>query len=82
LASLNSIWRHTNTWKGENPTLFDVLAVNLVNARKPYTLAALHVEVAADGLTKPVDGAKANASVALEIDAAAFMQNFVELLVR
>jgi inosine-uridine nucleoside N-ribohydrolase len=26
LAALNSIWRHTNTWKGENPTLFDVLA--------------------------------------------------------
>jgi inosine-uridine nucleoside N-ribohydrolase len=82
LASLNSIWRHTNTWKGQDPTLFDVLAVDLVNARTPYKLTSLHVDVAADGLTKPVDGAKANASVALEIDAAAFMQNFVELLLR
>jgi purine nucleosidase len=82
LASLNSIWRHTNTWKGENPTLFDVLAVDLVNARRPFKLTALHVEVASDGLTKVVDGAKANASVALEIDASAFMQNFVESLVR
>jgi purine nucleosidase len=82
LASLNSIWRHTNTWKGVDPTLFDVLAVDLVEARKPYKLAALHVDVAADGLTKVVEGTKANASVALEIDAATFMQNFVETLVR
>ncbi|MEO8018300.1 MAG: nucleoside hydrolase [Pseudomonadota bacterium] len=82
LASLNSIWRHTNTWKGENPTLFDVLAVDLVTPRRPYKLTPLHVEVAADGLTTPVDAAKANASVALEVDAAAFMRDFVELLVR
>src|SRR6185295_17847661 len=41
LASLNSIWRHTNTWKAENPTLFDVLAAELVEPRTPRRLAAL-----------------------------------------
>jgi len=82
LASLNSIWRHTNTWKGENPTLFDVLAVELVNPRKPYELKALNIEVAADGLTQPREGAKPNAQVALDVDAAAFMKEFVERLTR
>jgi inosine-uridine nucleoside N-ribohydrolase len=82
LASLNSIWRHTNTWKAENPTLFDVLAVDLVSPRKPYKMAALHIEVAADGLTQPVAATKPNASVALEVDDAAFMRDLVELLIR
>jgi inosine-uridine nucleoside N-ribohydrolase len=82
LAALNSIWRHTNTWKGENPTLFDVLAVNLVNSRKPYALKALRIEVEADGLTRPIDGGKPNAEVALEVGPATFMNEFVELLVR
>jgi len=82
LASLNSIWRHTNTWKAENPTLFDVLAVELVNPRTPYPLTALHVDVTQDGLTQPVDGAKSNAAIALAVDAAAFMDAFVERLVR
>ena len=80
LAALNSIWRHTNTWKGENPTLFDTLAVELVSPRKPYALSALHVEVTADGLTRTLDGEKANAQVALELDAAAFMSDVVGLL--
>src|SRR5262249_41900517 len=53
LASLNSIWRHTNTWKSVDPTLFDVLAVELVAPRHPYELTALHIDVAADGLTTP-----------------------------
>jgi inosine-uridine nucleoside N-ribohydrolase len=79
LASLNSIWRHTNTWKAENPTLFDVLAVELVAPRTPYTLASLRVEVADDGLTQPVAGTP-NAQVALEVDAAAFMRDFVARL--
>jgi len=82
LAALNSIWRHTNTWKGENPTLFDVLAVELVAPRTPYKLAAIHIDVEADGLTKPVPGGKPNARVALDVDAAAFMQEFVARLVR
>jgi purine nucleosidase len=81
LAALNSIWRHTNTWKGENPTLFDVLAVELVAPRKSYELTPLRIEVADDGLTRPVDGAP-NAQVALAVDVAAFMQEFVGRLTR
>jgi inosine-uridine nucleoside N-ribohydrolase len=75
LAALNSIWRHTNTWKGENPTLFDVLAVELVAAR--YPLTALHIDVADDGLTVVRGAAPANAQVALKVDAAAFMAGFL-----
>ena len=80
LAALNSIWRHTNTWKGEHPTLFDVLAVELVAPRTPYKLTALNIEVAADGLTKPVSGREPNAQVALAVDAPAFMKEFVTTL--
>jgi inosine-uridine nucleoside N-ribohydrolase len=80
LAALNSIWRHTNTWKAENPTLFDVLAVALVEPRHPYPLKALHIEVADDGLTQVASGGKANARVALEVDAAAFMKEFVDAI--
>lgn len=82
LAALNSIWRHTNTWKAENPTLFDVLAVELVAPRAPYKLAAIHIDVEADGLTRPVPGGKPNAQVALDVEATAFMQEFVTRLVR
>jgi hypothetical protein len=62
------------------PTLFDVLAIELVNPRSPYELSALRIEVAADGLTKPVPDGKPNARVALEVDIAAFMKNFVDAL--
>ena len=79
LAALNSIWRHTNTWKGENPTLFDVLAVELVAPRTPYPLTGLRVVVANDGLTQAVAGAT-NARVALKVDAAAFLDGFVRRL--
>jgi purine nucleosidase len=82
LAALNSIWRHTNTWKGENPTLFDVLAVELVMPRRAYELTALHIEVATDGTTKPVAGGKPNAQIALKVDEPLFMREFVERLTR
>ena len=81
LAALNSIWRHTNTWKGENPTLFDVLPVELVMPRTPYELTALRIEVGADGSTKPVPG-KPNAQVAIKVDEPRFMREFVERLTR
>ncbi len=77
LAALNSIWRHTNHWKGEDPTLFDVLAVELVAPRTPYKLTALSVEVAADGLTGLKTGGKPNAQVALVVDVPTFMKDFV-----
>ena len=82
LASLEQIWRYTNHWKGDLPTLFDVLAVDLVQPRKPIKLMALHIEVAADGFTAPVGTAKPNAQVALDVDVTTFMNDFVELLVR
>src|SRR4029078_9642084 len=80
LASLNSIWRHTNTWKAENPTLFDVLAVDLAVPGSRYGLEALHIDVKDDGLTVTVAGAPRNAEVALTIDAGHFMQYFVATL--
>jgi purine nucleosidase len=80
LASLDQIWRYTNHWKGNDPTLFDVLAVELVNPRAPYKLTALHVEVAEDGLTRLVEGLEPNCQVALEVNAGAFLQEFVERL--
>ncbi|MFL6576913.1 MAG: nucleoside hydrolase [Povalibacter sp.] len=82
LASLNSIWRHTNTWKGENPILFDVLAVNLVISRKPYKMASMHVDVGNDGLTKVVEGTKPNADVALAVEPDAVMKEFVDVVTR
>ena len=78
LAALNSIWRHTNPWKGENPTLFDVLAVELVAPRRPREMKALHIDVEADGLTRVVPGRAANAQLALTVDAEAFMKAFVD----
>jgi inosine-uridine nucleoside N-ribohydrolase len=80
LGALDQIWRHTNHWKGNDPTLFDVLAVELVNPRKPYPLTSIHIEVADDGLTRPVPGGKANAEVALDVDVASFMKDFVAAL--
>jgi inosine-uridine nucleoside N-ribohydrolase len=82
LAALDQVWRYTNHWKGDMPTLFDVLAVDLVNPRKPYKLTALRIEVADDGLTRPTDTGKPNADVALDVDIAAYMNDFVERLVR
>jgi purine nucleosidase len=80
LGALDQIWRYTNHWKGDMPTLFDVLAIELVNAQRPYKLSELRIEVAADGLTTPVPKGKPNARVALEVDIAAFMKAFVDSL--
>jgi inosine-uridine nucleoside N-ribohydrolase len=80
LAALNSVWRHTNTWKAENPTLFDLLAVNLVSSRKPYKMASLRIDVSADGFTRPAKEGKANADVAIAADSASVMNEFVELM--
>src|SRR4029079_4067881 len=77
LAALNSIWRHTNTWKGENPILFDVLAVELVAPRRPYELTVLHIDVADDGLTAVRTDTVANAQVALRVDPVQSMSGFL-----
>ena len=81
LGALDQIWRYTNHWKGNDPTLFDVLAVELVAPRTPYKLTSLSIEVAADGLTKPANGTP-NAQVALAVDVPAFMKEFVATLTR
>jgi inosine-uridine nucleoside N-ribohydrolase len=80
LASLDQIWRYTNHWKGNDPTLFDVLAVELVVPRTEFPLTALRIDVAPDGLTSPVQGGKPNAQVALNVDVAKFMKDFVARL--
>jgi purine nucleosidase len=82
LSALDQVWRHTNHWKGDLPTLFDVLAVDLVNPRKHYKLTPLNIEVAEDGSTRPVAGRKPNAQIALDVDVASYLNDFVELLVR
>jgi inosine-uridine nucleoside N-ribohydrolase len=80
LGALDQVWRYTNHWKGNDPTLFDVLAVELVAPRTAYKLTALNLEVSADGLTKPVTGGAPNAQVALAVDIPAFMKEFVTTL--
>ncbi len=86
LGSLDQIWRYTNHWKGDQPTLFDVLALELVvpgkeGPRRPYELKSLAIEVTDEGLTRPVDG-KPNAQVAVSVDIPAFMEEFVQRLTR
>nr|AQQ74665.1 hypothetical protein [uncultured bacterium] len=81
LASLDQIWRYTNHWQGDLPTLFDVLAVELVAPTRPHQLSALRLVVREDGLTAPVDGTP-NAQVALQVDTASFMNDFVARLTR
>jgi purine nucleosidase len=76
LASLDFIWRHTNTWKGDIPVLHDVLAVALVSAPQLATLTPLHLDIADNGLTKLVVGEKANATVALAAEPVAFLHDF------
>lgn len=80
LAALDQIWRYTNHWKGDQPTLFDVLPVELVNPARPYTLTPLSLEVTEEGLTRPIDGGKPNAQVAVSVDIASFMADFVRRL--
>jgi len=82
LAALNSIWRHTNTWKGENPTLFDVLAVELVAPQAPYKLTPINIEITPEGLIRPVTGGEPNSQVALAVDVPAFMKDFVARLTK
>lgn len=82
LAALNSVWRHTNHWKGENPTLFDNLAVALVATPGIAPLTPMHLVVEADGLTREIAGRPANAQVALTCDVPAFLAYFTQRLTR
>jgi inosine-uridine nucleoside N-ribohydrolase len=64
-----------------DPTLFDNLAVALVATPGIAPLTALHIEVEADGLTRPVEGRPPNARIALTCDRDAFLQYFTKRLV-
>lgn len=82
LAALNSIWRHTNTWGGTDPTLFDNLAVALVATPDVVPLTPMHLTVEADGLTREVPDRPANARVALTADPKAFLDYFLARMER
>lgn len=82
LASLDFIWTHTNTWKGDMPTLFDELAVALVATPDILPLTPLHLEVADDGLTREIADRAPNAQVALTSKPAAFLEYFTARLAR
>lgn len=82
LGALDQVWRYTNHWKGDQPTLFDVLAIELASPAKTFDLESLHIEVADDGLTRPVSGRKPNAKASIAVDIPAFMSEFVETLAR
>ncbi|HUQ11636.1 MAG TPA: nucleoside hydrolase [Steroidobacteraceae bacterium] len=81
LGALDQIWRYTNHWKGDVPTLFDVLAVELAIEGPRYELRDLRVEVTDEGFTRPVEGLP-NAKVAVTANVARFMDEFVARLVR
>ncbi len=80
LASLDFIWKRTNTWKADTPTLFDNLAVALVATPGLVPLTPLHLVVEADGLTRAIAGRAPNAQVALTSDPAAFLEYFTARL--
>ena len=81
LAALDQVWRYTNHWQGDQPTLFDVLAVELVSRERHYDLRPLRLEVTPEGLTRPGEG-QPNASVALDVDVERFMGDFVARLAK
>lgn len=82
LASLDFIWRRTNTWKADKPTLFDSLAVALVASPGLVPLTPVHVVVEADGLTRVIADRPPNARVALTSDPAAFLEYVTSRLAR
>lgn len=82
LAALDFTWRHTNHWGGENPTLFDNLAVALVATPGLVPLTPMHLVVEADGLTREVADRPPNARVALTSEPKVFLEYFTARLER
>jgi purine nucleosidase len=82
LAALDFVWRHTNHWKGENPTLFDNLAVALVATPDVVPLTSMHLVVEADGLTRELADRPPNAQVALTCEPKSFLEYFTARLER
>ncbi len=82
LAALDFVWRHSNTWKGEHPTLFDNLAVALVATPGVVPLTSMHLAVEADGTTREIADRPPNALVALTSEPVAFLEYFTARLAR
>lgn len=82
LASLDFIWKRTNTWKADTPTLFDNLAVALVATPGLVPLTPLHLTVDADGLTRERADLPPNTQVAMTADVPAFLEYFTARLAR
>lgn len=82
LAALDFMWRHTNHWGGEHPTLFDNLAVALVATPGVVPLTPLHLVVEADGTTRELADRPPNAQVALTADIPAFLEYFTARMAR
>lgn len=80
LASLDHVWRRTNTWQADTPTLFDCLAVALVASPGLVPLTPLHLAVEADGLTRVIADRPPNAQVAVTSEPAAFLAYFTARL--
>lgn len=80
LAALDFIWKRTNTWNADTPTLFDNLAVSLVATPNLVPLTPLHLVVEADGTTREVADRPPNARVALTSDAHRFLEHFADRL--
>jgi inosine-uridine nucleoside N-ribohydrolase len=80
LAALDFIWTDTNTWKASAPTLFDVLAVELVGDKPLCPLTPMHLEISDDGVTRAVSEQAPNANVALRCDTAFVLNEFVHRL--
>ena len=82
LASLDFIWKRTNTWNADTPTLFDNLAVALVATPSLVPTTPMHLAVGPDGTTREVADRPPNARVALTADPASFLEYFTARLAR
>jgi purine nucleosidase len=82
LAALDYVWRHTNTWKGETPILFDLLPIAALYTPDIARFEALHIVVEPDGLTREIADRPANARVAVASDAAKVVEALTARLAR
>jgi len=77
MTALLPLWRRGGS---HNPVLHDPLAAALLLDPGLGRMQSMRIEVADDGMTRPVEGAGPNARVCLEVDAARFFQFFLSRL--
>lgn len=82
LAALDFVWRHTNHWKGTDPTLFDNLPVAMIATPGAVPLTPMHLVIEDDGLMRELADRAPNAQVALAADVPAFLEYFTARLER